>query len=48
MRVVRIKNTRALAELQVSLALVPELKGREGIEAGEERDMEFDSDGSIL
>ncbi|MBK5093482.1 MAG: DUF362 domain-containing protein, partial [Actinobacteria bacterium] len=47
-RVVRIKNTRALAELQVSSALVPELKGREGIEAGGERDMEFDSDGSIL
>jgi hypothetical protein len=47
-RVVRIKNTRELAELQVSSALVLELKGREGVEAGEERDMEFDSDGSIL
>jgi hypothetical protein len=47
-RVVRIRNTRALGEFQVSTALVPELKGRDGIEVGDEMDMEFDSVGNII
>jgi hypothetical protein len=48
LRVVRIKNTRTLGELRVSSALVPELKGREGIEIGDEMDMDFDSGGRII
>jgi len=47
-RVVRIKNTRKLDEIQVSSSLVSELRGREGIATGVERDMEFDSAGNII
>ena len=47
-RVVRIKNTRKLDEIQVSSSLVSELRGREGIATGVERDMEFDSTGNII
>jgi len=48
LRVVRIKNTRWLEEMQVSAALAGELDGLEGIELGsDEREMSFDSAGNL-
>jgi hypothetical protein len=48
-RVVRIRNTRELAEFQVSTALAGELEGKEGISIAEgDREMAFDSRGRIL
>jgi hypothetical protein len=48
LKVVRIRNTRRLAEMQVSAALAEELRGMEGIKLGpEEREMWFDSSGNL-
>jgi Lactate racemase N-terminal domain len=48
LKVVRIRNTRRLAEMQVSAALAEELRGLEGIQLGpDEREMWFDSTGNL-
>jgi hypothetical protein len=48
LRVVRIKNTRSLEEIQVSTALAGELDGVESIELGpDEREISFDSAGNL-
>jgi hypothetical protein len=48
LRVVRIKNTRRLEEMQVSTALTGEMDGLEGVELGsDEREMSFDSTGNL-
>lgn len=48
LRVVRIRNTRRLEELQVSEPLTSELEGRPGIELGNPEAMRFTGDGDIV
>jgi len=48
-RIVRIKNTSFVADIQVSEGLLPELKEKAGMEIiGEPEEMRFDSSGNLI
>jgi len=48
-RVVRIKNTLELAEVEVSESLLEAVKARDDLEiAGELKQMDFDSEGNLM
>lgn len=47
-RVIRIKDTLSMAEIEVSEALQRELQGRDGFSFAELKDMQFDSAGTLL
>lgn len=47
-RVIRIKDTLSMAEIEVSEALMRELQGRDGFSFGELKEMQFDPAGTLL
>jgi len=48
-RIIRIKNTSVVAEMQVSEGILPELKEKSGMEIiGEPEEMRFDSSGNLI
>jgi hypothetical protein len=47
-RIIRIKDTLSMAEIEVSEALQRELQGRDGFSFGELKEMQFDSAGTLI
>jgi hypothetical protein len=47
-RIIRIKDTLSMAEIEVSEALQRELQGRDGFSFGELKEMQFDSAGTLV
>ena len=47
-RVIRIKDTLSMGEIEVSEALMRELQGRDGFSFGELKEMQFDPAGTLL
>lgn len=47
-RVIRIKDTLSMAEIEVSESLMRELQGRDGFSFGELKDMQFDESGTLV
>ncbi|MBN9391363.1 MAG: DUF2088 domain-containing protein [Chloroflexi bacterium] len=47
-RVIRIKDTLSMGEIEVSEALMRELQGRDGYAFGELKEMEFDQEGTLV
>ncbi len=47
-RVIRIKDTLSMAEIEVSEMLMRELQGRDGFSFGELKDMQFDETGTLV
>ena len=47
-RVIRIKDTLSMAEIEVSESLMRELQGRDGFSFGELKDMQFDEAGTLV